>query len=206
MLGKNKLPLTDVEINGEVIRNVSGGRVPAPMWKEFMTKVVEDLPVVEWPSDPSDLQKYYEIPTVIIPELTGLNVLVAEEIAFSNYLLPNINLVDSEEAPGLVLSQSIEIDEEVPEGTVIELEVSGQKFSASIPSIPPCQLLPEEAENLIKTFMRENNVILFLKKNFESSDIQGCEGKVIGTNVAQGATMSTGDTLIFIVENSEDNS
>ncbi len=203
---EEQLPLTDVEINGEVIRNVSGGRVPAPMWKEFMTKVVEDLPVVEWPSDPSDIQKYYEIPTVTIPELTGLNVLIAEEIAFSNYLLPNINLIDSEEAPGLVLSQSIEIDEEVPEGTVIELEVSGQKFSAPIPSIPPCQLLPEEAEDLIKTFMRENNVILFLKKNFESSDIQGCEGKVIGTNVSQGATMSTGDTLIFIIDNTEDDS
>jgi membrane peptidoglycan carboxypeptidase len=203
---EEQLPLTDVEINGEVIKNVSGGRVPAPMWKEFMTKIVENLPVEEWPSDPSDLQKYYEIPTVTIPELTGLNVLIAEEIAFSNYLLPNILLVDSEEAPGLVLSQSIELDEEVPEGTVIELEVSGQKFSAPIPNIPPCQLLPEEAESLIKTFMRENNVILFLKKNFETSDIQGCEGKVIGTNVSQGATMSTGDTLIFIIDNKEDES
>ena len=203
---EEQLPLTDVEINGEVIKNVSGGRVPAPMWKEFMTKVVENLPILEWPSDPSDIDKYYEIPTIIIPELTGLNVLVAEEIAFSNYLLPNITLVDSEEAPGLVLSQSIEIDKEVPEGTVIDLEVSGQKFSAPIPSIPPCELLPEEAENLIKTFMRENNVILFLKKNFEVSDIQGCQGKVIGTNVSQGATMSTGDTLIFIIDNSEDNS
>ena len=200
---EEQLPLTDVEINGEVIRNVSGGRVPAPMWKEFMTKVVEDLPILDWPSDPSDLNKYYEIPTVIIPELTGLNVLIAEEIAFSNYLLPDITLIDSEEAPGLVLSQSIEIDEEVPEGTVIELEVSGQKFSAPIPSIPPCQLLPEEAENLIKTYMRENNVILFLKKNFESSDIQGCQGKVIGTNVSQGAIMSTGDTLIFIIDDTE---
>ena len=203
---EEQLPLTDVEINGELIRNVSGGRVPAPMWKEFMTKVVEELPVLEWPNDPSDLEKYYEIPTVFIPELTGLNVLIAEEIAFSNYLLPEIKLVDSEEAPGLVLSQSIEIDEEVPEGTVIELEVSGQKFSAPIPNIPPCEFTPDEAEDLIKTYMRENNVILFLKKNFESSDVQGCEGKVIGTNVAQGATMSTGDTLIFIVENSEDNS
>ena len=203
---EEQLPLTDVEINGELIRNVSGGRVPAPMWKEFMAKVVEELPVLEWPNDPSDLEKYYEIPTVFIPELTGLNVLIAEEIAFSNYLLPEIKLVDSEEAPGLVLSQSIEIDEEVPEGTVIELEVSGQKFSAAIPNIPPCELTPDEAEDLIKTYMRENNVILFLKKNFESSDVQGCEGKVIGTNVAQGATMSTGDTLIFIVENSEDNS
>ena len=47
---EEQLPLTDVEINGEVIRNVSGGRVPAPMWKEFMTKSKsKDLPVVEWP-------------------------------------------------------------------------------------------------------------------------------------------------------------
>ena len=203
---EEQLPLTDVEINGEVIKNVSGGRVPAPMWKEFMTKVVEDLPVIDWPNDPSDLEKYYEIPTVVIPELAGLNVLIAEEIAFSNYLLPNIKLVDSEEAPGLVLTQSIEVNEEVPEGTVIELEVSGQKFSAAIPNIPPCEYSIEEAEGLIKTFMRENNVILFLKNNYEQSDVQGCEGKVIGTNVSQGATMSTGDTLIFIIESSNSDS
>jgi len=203
---EEQLPLTDVEINGEVIKNVSGGRVPAPMWKEFMTKVVEGLPVIEWPNDPSDIEKYYEIPTVIIPELAGLNVLIAEEIAFSNYLLPNIKLVDSEEAPGLVLTQSIEVNEEVPEGTVIELEVSGQKFSAAIPNIPPCEYSIEEAEGLIKTFMRENNVILFLKKNYEKSDVQGCEGKVVGTNVSQGATMSTGDTLIFIIESTNSDS
>ena len=203
---EEQLPLTDVEINGEVIKNVSGGRVPAPMWKEFMTKVVEGLPVMEWPNDPSDLEKYYEIPTVVIPELAGLNVLIAEEIAFANYLLPNIKLVDSEEAPGLVLTQSIEVNEEVPEGTVIELEVSGQKFSAAIPNIPPCEYSIEEAEGLIKTFMRENNVILFFKNNYEQSDVQGCEGKVIGTNVSQGETMSTGDTLIFIIESSNSDS
>ena len=33
---EEQLPLTDVEINGELIKNVSGGRVPAPIWKEFM--------------------------------------------------------------------------------------------------------------------------------------------------------------------------
>ncbi len=45
-------------------------------------------------------------------------------------------------------------------------------------------------------------MLFFFKKDFEESDIQGCKGKVIGTNVAQGAeVMSTGDTLIFIIEN-----
>ena len=197
---EEQLPLTDVEIKGEVIRNVSGGRVPAPIWKEFMTKVVENLPIEEWPDDPSDIDKYYEIPTVNIPQLIGLNILDAEEIAFSSYLLPEIVLVESEEAPGLVLTQNIEQDEEVAEGTVIQLEVSSVKNSAAIPNIPPCQLSPDEAESLIKQFMRENSVILFIKKNFETSEVQGCEGKVIGTNVAQGSVVSTGDSLVFIID------
>ncbi len=197
---EEQLPLTNVEINGEIISNVSGGRVPAPMWKEFMVKVVENLPIVDWPSDPSDLEKYYEIPTVEIPQLIGLNVLDAEEIAFSSYLLPKIILTESDEVPGLVLTQNIEAETEVPEGTELVIEVSGNTFSASIPNLPPCTYTADEAEELLKEFMRNSNVILFILRNYESTDVQGCEGKVIGTNVAQGATVSTGDTVILIIK------
>ena len=197
---EEQLPLTNVEINGEIISNVSGGRVPAPMWKEFMVKVVENLPVVEWPADPSDLEKYYEIPTVEIPQLIGLNVLDAEEIAFSSYLLPKIILTESDEVPGLVLTQNIEAGTEVPEGTELVVKVSGKTFSAPIPNIPPCTYTADEAEELLKEFMRDSNVILFILRNYESTDVQGCEGKVIGTNVAQGATVSTGDTIILIIK------
>ncbi|MDA9198199.1 transglycosylase domain-containing protein [Acidimicrobiia bacterium] len=203
---EEQLPLTNVEINGEVVSSVSGGRVPAPIWKEFMEKVVEDLPIEEWPADPSDIDKYYEIPTIEIPQLLGLNIIDAEEIAFSGYILPTIKLIDSEEAPGLVLTQSIESGEEMPEGTEVVLEVSGTKFTAAIPNIPPCTYTKDEAEVLIKEFMRETSVILFLKNSFEESEIPDCQGKVIGTNVAQGGTVSTGDSLILIVANSQDDS
>ncbi len=203
---EEQLPLTNVEINGEVVSSVSGGRVPAPIWKEFMEKVVEDLPVEEWPVDPSDIDKYYEIPTIEIPQLLGLNIIDAEEIAFGQYILPTIKFIDSEEAPGLVLTQSIESGEEMPEGTEIILEVSGTKFTASIPNIPPCVYTKDEAELLIKDFMRETSVILFLKNSFEESEIANCQGKVIGTNVAQGGSVSTGDDLIFIIANSQDDS
>ena len=43
------------------------------------------------------------------------------------------------------------------------------------------------------------DVILFLKNTFEETDLVNCEGKVIGTNVAQGGNVSTGDTLSFII-------
>ena len=203
---EEQLPLTNVEIKGELIKNVSGGRVPAPMWKEFMEEVVKDLPVENWPSDSSDIDKYYEIPTIEIPQLLGLNILDAEEIAFSSYILPSINLIDSEEAPGLVLSQSIEAGEEVPEGTEIVLEVSGRTYSANIPSIQPCSLTLEEGENLIKNFMRDTNVIIFIKNEFVESDSSDCNGKIIGTNVPQGSVMSTGETLVFIVNSKSEDS
>lgn len=203
---EEQLPLTNVEIKGELIRNVSGGRVPAPMWKDFMTEVVKDLPIEDWPIESSDIDKYYEIPTIEIPQLLGLNILDAEEIAFSSYILPVINLVDSEEVPGLVLTQSIEAGEEVPEGSEVILEVSGSKFSANIPSISPCSLTLEEGENLLKTFMRETNVILFVKNEFVESDNSECNGKIIGTNVPQGAEMSTGDTLVFVVSSKPEDS
>lgn len=203
---EEQLPLTNVEIKGELIKNVSGGRVPAPMWKEFMEEVVKDLPVENWPSDSSDIDKYYEIPTIEIPQLLGLNILDAEEIAFSSYILPSINLIDSEEAPGLVLSQSIDAGEEVPEGTEIVLEVSGSTYSANIPSIQPCSLSLEEGENLIKNFMRDTNVIIFIKNEFVESDTSDCNGKIIGTNVPQGSVMSTGETLIFIVNSKTEDS
>ena len=180
--------------------------MPAPMWKEFMTEVVKDLPILEWPIDPSDIEKYYEIPTIEIPQLIGLNILDAEEIAFSSYILPTINLVESEEAPGLVLSQDLENGEEFPEGTEVVLEVSGNKFSAAIPSITPCTLTPDEGEDLIRDFMRENNVILFIKEEYEENDLENCDGKIIGTNVSQGAVMTTGDTLVFVISNLKEES
>ena len=47
--------------------------------------------------------------------------------------------------------------------------------------------------------MRDNNVILFLKEEFEENQLGNCDGKILGTNVPQGAVMTTGDTLVFVI-------
>ena len=190
-----------------------------------MEEVVKNLPIEDWPDDPLDIERYYEIPKIEIPDLVGLNVLDAEEIAFSGYILPTINLIDSDEAPGLVLQQNVLncdrdgnenqdetennsdslneedncIGVEMPEGTEVILEVSGKKFTGDLPNIPPCSLTGEEAENIVKDFMRETNVILFLKNSFEVTELENCKGKVIGTNFPQGGSVSTGDSLTFII-------
>ena len=133
-------------------------------------------------------------------------------------------MIDSDEAPGLVLKQNVincdrdennsdenqntdnlqtEEDDcigvEMPEGTEVVLEVSGKKFTGNLPNIPPCTFTSEESENLVKEFMRETSVILFLKNSFEFTELENCVGKVIGTNFPQGGIVSTGDSLIFII-------
>ena len=92
----------------------------------------------------------------------------------------------------------------MPEGTEVILEVSGKKFTGNLPNIPPCTFTNEEAENLVKAFMRETNVILFLKNSFELTELENCVGKVIGTNFPQGGTVSTGDSLTFIIGSKND--
>ena len=47
--------------------------------------------------------------------------------------------------------------------------------------------------------MRETNVILFLKNSFEATELENCEEKVIGTNISQGGSVSTGDILTIII-------
>ena len=79
----------NVEIKGELIKNVSGGRIPAPMWKEFMEEVVKDLPVENWPSDSSDIDKYYEIPTIEIPQLLGQYIRCRRDSFFKLYFTFN---------------------------------------------------------------------------------------------------------------------
>ena len=64
----------------------------------------------------------------------------------------------------------------------------------------------EEGENLIKNFMRDTNVIIFIKNEFVESDTSDCNGKIIGTNVPQGSVMSTGETLVFIVNSKSEDS
>ena len=89
----------------------------------------------------------------------------------------------------------------MPEGPEVILEVSGKKYTGNLPNIPPCSLTSEEAQNLVKEFMRDTNVILFLKNSFELTELENCEGKVIGTNFPQGGSVSTGDILTFIIGN-----
>ena len=45
----------------------------------------------------------------------------------------------------------------------------------------------------------ELKFIIFLKEEFEENELDNCNGKIIGTNVVQGAVMTTGDTLVFVI-------
>ena len=64
--------------------------------------------------------------TVLVPAFTWMNWDMAQETAAGMGLVLEKKEVGSNEEPGTVLSQSIQLGEEVAEGTVIELEVAKQ--------------------------------------------------------------------------------
>ena len=72
------------------------------------------------------------------------------------------------------------------------LEVSGKKLSAKIPNIPPCFYSSDEAESLIKEFMRENSITIF-QKNFQTSEL--LMGRKGNWNKCLGRRGFTGDNL-----------
>ena len=47
--------------------------------------------------------------------------------------------------------------------------------------------------------MRDTGVVVFLNYSYENTNIQACDGKILGTNVPQGAIVSSGDTVLLIV-------
>ena len=47
--------------------------------------------------------------------------------------------------------------------------------------------------------MRDTGVVVFLDYSYENTGIQTCEEKVFGTNVSQGAIVSSGDTIQLII-------
>ena len=61
-----QVPLQDVVINGQRYSRVFGGSVPAPIWAEFMSYVLQDIPVSSFPDEPANIDDYLKPPPTIV--------------------------------------------------------------------------------------------------------------------------------------------
>ncbi|MFO7548903.1 MAG: transglycosylase domain-containing protein [Acidimicrobiia bacterium] len=194
----DQLPLRDVVINGQRYSRVFGGTVPAPIWADFMQRMLANVPVAEFPEDPPGTAEYFKTPTTIVPSVVGLDVATAETTLRLAKLSVTIQEVASLEPVGTVVAQSLEIGTTVNQGAAIVISVStGETPSAALPGL--AGLTFEQAVEAIRLFEEETGVNVTLRR--ENVDVldPAQRGRVIGTNPPAGAVVQYGAVITALV-------
>jgi penicillin-binding protein 1A len=120
----SQVEMRNITINGVFVPRAFGGSVAAPIWREFMQIVTQDLPIEDFEPDPDGISIYYQTPRVEVPDVIGMEVEEAEEELLQAGFKVDITLVNSDEEEDEVVAQDPEPGRRITQGTTIDLEVS----------------------------------------------------------------------------------
>ena len=101
-----------------------GGTVAAPIWKQFMLYVTEDLPIEDFPPDPDGMSAYYQVPSTEVPDVANMTEAQARTAILHAGLSPNIVHSASGEPLGTILSQSPSAGAKVRQGGSVTVRIS----------------------------------------------------------------------------------
>jgi penicillin-binding protein 1A len=132
---QQQIPLTDVNIHGERYARVFGGSVPAPIWAEFMLRMLEGVEPIDFPPDPVGIETYLLAPTVTVPAVVGLDEPSAVAAITASSLTPVVLHIPAFEPIGMVVFQSFEPGGQVEKGLPMKIYVSNGLIPAA--SMPP---------------------------------------------------------------------
>jgi membrane peptidoglycan carboxypeptidase len=193
-----QVPLTDVVIHGQRYSRVFGGSVPAPIWAEFMTYVMQDLPVTDFPPEPSNIEKYLTPPPTQVPSVVGLGQSEAQQRLREAKLNANVVEIASLEPEGMVVNQSIQPGSTVRQGSVVTIWVStGETPVGEMPSL--IGMTVDEALDAIREFELETGVKLSLVQ--QKTDVTDASqvDRIVSTNPAPGEQVEATEQLIVFV-------
>lgn len=127
-----QLEMRNLTIKGRFIPQMFGSSAPAPIWKEFMTYVLSNVPVEDFPEDPAGIDVYYTLPRVAIPDVIGMRVNDARQVLLEAGLAVEIKLVNSDEPRNRVVATNPPPGTRVNQGTTIEVEASNAQSPTTI--------------------------------------------------------------------------
>ena len=190
-----------IVINGQTFRGVTGGGVPAPIWAAFMAIVLAGREQVEYPADPANLREYLIPPATIVPVVVGLEQDEAEKLLrIEARLNVEVEMVNSLEPEGIVVSQDIEPGTEVSQGTVITIFVSnGETPVGPLPNLSG--LTFEQALQVVQDFEMNTGVRLTLVSEKVEVKDASLVGKIVATNPPAGTQIEASAVVtVFIGE------
>ena len=191
-------PLRNLTINGEFYSRVYGGTVPAPIWAEFMTYMLGDSPVLDFPEDPPGVSQYFVTPTTEVPFVVGLLQDEAVGDIYDAHLRPNVVEVASIEEMGVVLAQDLAEGSTATHGQALTIEVS----SGIPPDAPFVNVLNgsvDDAVALITAFSEETGVALNFSVVFWNTRDPRKVGIVVASDPQPGTLVTSGQTVTLFV-------
>lgn len=191
-------PLRNLTINGEFYSRVYGGTVPAPIWAEFMTYMLKDTPVSDFPADPPGVSQYFVTPNTEVPLVIGLTTEEAVSDIYDAHLRPNPVEVPSIEEKGIVLTQDLEEGTSAAHGQVLTIEVSSG-LPPEAPLIDVRTLTFDQAVTALAAFEEETGVALVWSASFREVTDPNQVGRILATNPAPGTTVTHGQSIVIVV-------
>ena len=190
--------LENVVINGQTYSRVFGGSVPAPIWAEFMTIVMEGLPATEFPVEPDNIEDYLIPPFTTVPGVVGLEEKDAEEQLLDARLNVSVAEVASLDPIGIVVAQSAEPGATVAEGSFVTIYVSnGEIPTGPMPNF--IGLTVEEGLEAALEFQLTTGVRLSLVQQGMEVGNPDQVGKIVETNPPPGTEILESATVLVFV-------
>ncbi|MFP5333285.1 MAG: penicillin-binding transpeptidase domain-containing protein, partial [Acidimicrobiia bacterium] len=193
-----QVSLENVTINGQFYSRVFGGSVPAPIWAEFMSRVMEGRDPGAFPEVPEELlAPFYEVPTTTVPSVIGLTKEAAFALVESRGLLPWEVPVPSLEPAGTVTGQSEFPGAEVPAGSTLYMNIStGEIPQAAMPNV--IGLTYDEALEVFRGLERDTGVRVTLVQEMVQSG-QPNRDRIVDTSPQTGTTIEYGDLITLYI-------
>lgn len=166
----DQIPLTNLIIHGENYPRVFGGSVPAPIWAQFMTALMEGQDPGEFPADPEGVEEFFKTPVSTVPAMVGLTVDEAKKVADKAKVFLEIVEVASLEPVGMVVRQSADPGTSVSQGSTVVIEVSnGQTPKTTMPYV--LGMTYETAIAKLNAFAAATGVVVTIeRKDLKVSD------------------------------------
>jgi penicillin-binding protein 1A len=193
-----QVPLENVTINGQFYSRVFGGSVPAPIFAEFMSQMVEGREPTAFPEvDEELLEQFYEVPVTTVPSVIGLDRDSAFALVRSRGLFPWEVLVPSFEPAGLVTGQSATPGAEVLVGSTLYMNVStGAIPQGQMPNV--IGMTFDQAIEVFRQFEHDTGVRVSVTQSSTPGPPQHV-GKVVSTSPPRGSIIDYGDLVTLFI-------
>jgi penicillin-binding protein 1A len=193
-----QIAMRNVQINGRTYSRVFGGDVPAPMWKEFMTILLADVPEENFAPLPPGTNKYKVVPSTTVPSVISLLQDDAEDAIYLAHLNVAIVEVNAYEAQGVVVNQIPAAGAKMTQGNAVTIEVS-TGLPPEIPMPNVINLTLTQANQVLITTAENTGISITLQPTFVESPDEETWNKIIQTQPGPGTAVATGDTITAII-------